>query len=623
MRDEQESLGGIRPSAITDVMHSDDFVTVDLRILATTDIHMQLLGYDYARDRALPHAGLAGLATLIGTARSEARAQGMACLLLDNGDLLQGAALEHVMLNTPVTPDHPLVACLNQLEYDGYGVGNHDLDHGLDYLRAVADHLNAPMISSNLRLKDPCAILPSAVISLPTIKDATGTSHGLTVGLVSALPEKTSQWNARELAGQGHIDPILASTEAAVRDVRKHGADVVILLAHLGVEGAQQDEQTIDDARSLADIAGVDAIILGHTHRRLPGHDHAGCDRVDTLSGALGQRPSVMAGFDASDLAVIDLHLSRRKGAAWQVSRHASTLRPNTPNVPADPAIERLCAPAHAETRAALSTTCGRIGRPLHNFFSLAAPTTPNALMANAKWLAIKEGLRGRAQQDLPLLAMASAHTAGGRGGPTHFLHVPKGPILARHMDALSPYANGIWALKVTGAELREWLENAASVYTRLRAGVPDQPLLQDTRPAFDFDTIYGLDYCIDPTQPSGARISQLAYMGRAVTPDQRFVLATNNFRAAGGGGGRTFGENRVICRSTMPMTTALSQVLDWKSPVFALDTQPWKFKPALDVTAILPTAPEALRYLSEIAHLAPVSLGTDPLGFARIRLSL
>lgn len=624
MRDEQDSARGITTSERAEVMQDHGLVTVDLRILATTDIHMQFLGYDYARDRPLEHAGLAGLASMIKAARQEAHDSGMACMLLDNGDLLQGTALENTMLGTPVTPDHPLVASLNHIAYDAYGVGNHDLDHGLAYLKAVAAHLNAPVISSNLRLQEPGAVCTSAVISLPAVNDTDGGLHNLKIGLVSALPEKTAQWNARELAGEGTIDPIVASSEQAVEEVRRQGADIVVLLAHLGVENPTHTGGiSDDDARALADITGVDAIILGHTHRRLPGLDHAGFARVDIQNGALGRRPSAMAGFDASDLATIDLRLGRGPSDRWEVYKHNTGLRPNSSKVPPDPTILRLCRPAHQATRDALSRCCGNIVRPLHNFFSLAKPTSTCALMANAKWHAIQQGLIGLPEAELPLLASAAAHTSGGRGGPGHFLHVPAGPILGRHMAALSPYANSIWALRVSGQDLLDWLENAASVYTQLRHDKPDQRLVQESRPPFDFDTIYGLDYLIDPTQPEGARLRNVTYAGQPIAPDQMFVLATNNFRAAGGGGGKAFTEDQVLQRSTMPVTTAMAHVLAMDVPPFALDAQPWQFAPSLGVKAVLSCAPDSAIHLNEIAHLSPRLAGSDAAGFTRVNLTL
>jgi len=63
----------------------DKVQIADLRLLATTDLHMEVLGFDYVSDKPYRRNGLAGLTTLIETARNEARTQGRGCLLVDNG----------------------------------------------------------------------------------------------------------------------------------------------------------------------------------------------------------------------------------------------------------------------------------------------------------------------------------------------------------------------------------------------------------------------------------------------------------------------------------------------------------------------------------------------------------
>lgn len=142
-----------------------DQTTLSLRIMATTDIHMQLLGYDYLRDCPLPHNGLAGLATLVEEARAEARAEGSATLLFDNGDLLQGTALGETLSRSPVGPEHPVLGCINHMSYDALGVGNHDLDHGFSYLMDLAAVSPSPMISTNLRPLRRSALQSAALIT--------------------------------------------------------------------------------------------------------------------------------------------------------------------------------------------------------------------------------------------------------------------------------------------------------------------------------------------------------------------------------------------------------------------------------------------------------------------------
>ena len=594
-----------------------------LRVLATTDIHMQLLGYDYILDRPAQHHGLAGLATLIREARAEAKAQAMPSILIDNGDLLQGSVLGQQLARLPVTPSHPVVACLNDLQYDGLGLGNHDLDHGVAYLADIAKHLSAPVVSSNLAFPSEFPTVRHALIRcrLPDASDPTPSV--LHIGLVSALPELTAVWNEHQLRGNASVLSARRRVSAETRRLRQQGADLVILLAHMGLEGRPAEKRYTDDARARATIHGIDAIISGHTHRRLPGQDHEGYAHVDTDKGALASRPAAMPGFEASDLAVLDLKLGWSEGLGWRVLDHQACLRPNLPDTPPDPRIVARCKPAHDALRSDLARACGHSDLPIHNFFSLATPTATCALVSCAKYRVIARGIADLPERDLPILATASAHTAGGRGGPAHFLHIPPGTVYRRHLAGLSPYGNAIWALRVNGDDLRRWLEHTAGVFHQLTPESPDQPLLRQDRPAFDFDTIFGLDYAIDPTRPAGTRLVRFMYKGRPVTPDQSFVLATNQFRAAGGGGGHQFDESQIILRSETSVSSALIDLLKEGDYAYDLAGRPWQFATPYPVSAVIRSAPESRKYLRDIVHLSPIYQGTDPEGFARIRLSL
>ncbi|NNK16866.1 MAG: hypothetical protein HKP51_08175, partial [Sulfitobacter sp.] len=130
-------------------------------------------------------------------------------------------------------------------------------------------------------------------------------------------------------------------------------------------------------------------------------------------------------------------------------------------------------------------------------------------------------------------------------------------------------------------------------------------------------------DYAIDPTRPVGTRLVRFMYKGHPVKPDQNFVLATNQFRAAGGGGGHQFDENQIILRSETSVPSALIHLLKEGDYAYDLAGKPWQFAAPYPVSAVIRSAPESHKYLRDIAHLSPSYQGNDPEGFARIRLSL
>ena len=92
-----------------------------LRILATSDLHMHLLSFDYVKSCANKAGSLAKIATLIRQAREEAAAANEICLLIDNGDTWQGNPLADILARGGVRKLHPMTRAMNYLHYDAVG----------------------------------------------------------------------------------------------------------------------------------------------------------------------------------------------------------------------------------------------------------------------------------------------------------------------------------------------------------------------------------------------------------------------------------------------------------------------------------------------------------------------
>ena len=110
--------------------------TVQLAVLETTDLHANVVGYDYYKLAAEPSHGLDRTATLIHQARKEFPNT----FLVDNGDTIQGNALaDYQALVKPLACEQTLgiYKVMNALKYDGAGIGNHEFNYGLAFLRQV------------------------------------------------------------------------------------------------------------------------------------------------------------------------------------------------------------------------------------------------------------------------------------------------------------------------------------------------------------------------------------------------------------------------------------------------------------------------------------------------------
>lgn len=591
-----------------------------IRLLATTDLHGHLLPHDYIKDAPTQGGGLAGVARLIAEARAQAEASGMPVVLLDNGDTFQGTPLAMHLAQLPVDPHHPIVAAMNSLKYDALGLGNHDLDHGLSYLKAVAAALNMPILNSNLRNID---IRPLCNSLLLPIKLPPNAPAPLTLGILSVLPRQSMAWQSHHLGTQTSLAPPAEAVTEAAADLRNKGADLIVVLGHMGVGQADSTDDDISAAHGLAQTGVIDALVLGHTHRRLPSTDYATRKGVDFQKGTVGGVPAIMAGHAGSDLGVLDLALSYTPERGWQVDNHHAMLRPNGGNVLPMPQIASLATAMHKTVTCTLSEQVATTSSHLHSYFSLVSPAPTQALTALAQYRQVKEALRGGPYENTPVLSCAAAHGAGGRDGPGNYLDIPKGPVYRRHIAGLNPFANQTVGIHTTGMRLKHWLEHAALLFNDVTRQKASRMLVNSDIPAFQFDTIFGLHYIIDPGQPPFSRISALEYGGQPLRMDQSFILATNQFRAAGGGGYGKSPERTIACRLSTPLQDSMIEALNsMHAPPWG-DTQPWRFAPLGGVEVIILTHPQALNCVSTIAHLKPKPMGTTPDGFVRLSITL
>ncbi|WP_299828063.1 5'-nucleotidase C-terminal domain-containing protein [uncultured Roseobacter sp.] len=605
-----------------------------MRLLATSDLHMQLIAYDYVRDCHTGAESLSRLATLIQKAREEAAETGAICLLMDNGDTLQGTPLGVHLAQHHVTP-HPMVTAMNALGYDAVGIGNHDFDHGTNHLARCIKEFDAPVVCSNLTSDRLPSLLPYALLDRQTAL-ASGDVTTLRIGVVSALPQQTATWNRHHLDDSARVTPPLSALARTVQQAKSEGADLVVALAHMGIAQFDEGDDAQNQVAEVAALAGVDAVIAGHTHLRFPGPDHEDVEGIDCEAGRIAGKPVVMPGSGACCLGVIDLSLKPDKtGTSWLVNNSTVVLRGLTPDVGEDTMIADFAQEAHQATRTNLARPVAHLSAPMHSYFALASPSPITALMAEAKRHAISRAVADTDLAALPLLAATATPATGGFEGPGNFIALPAGQLERRHVAGLIPYANQVWAVKASGARIAGWLERSSLLFNILQRDTPDQMLIDPQVPGFRFDALYGLEYKIDLTQPArfdvagrpveGAtgRVSDITWQGQPVRPDQEFLVAVTDHRAGGGGTFRPFDDDDIMVREDAPLDRALINYLEAPDCQAVRSATPWRFAHSSGLSAILNTAPDALNHLSDIAQLRPEPCGYTQDGFVRLRLHL
>ena len=598
--------------------------TFCLRVLATSDVHMQLTSFDYFADTPAPGHGLQALAVTIKDLRAQhvSRSAEHQCLLVDNGDLLQGSVLGNELASAKDrSKTHPVADVMNRLGYTAFGLGNHDLDYGLTYLDWFAEGLDATILSSNVAFRPARGWLHRYVLHQ---------AGEVCVGIISAMPPETlaacHALRGEDIQTEGMVTALKSAAEAA----RKNGADIILCLAHTGLFG-DPEENALEE---ISKHVPIDALVGGHTHHLFPDAGLSHIPGADVSTGTLNGVPTVMPHSGATHVGCIDLVLEQKPTWAWSVTSSSAFVKSAAP---ASSDINRVCTPLaelHRTTRASLDTEVARIAAPLHSYFSRVMPTQKQAVIAAAQSTAIDAIRQGTEWADLPLLSAVSSPRAGGRGGPANYTDLPVGALKARQIAQLHVYSNLIWAVCVTGTELREWLDKSASAFMTVSTSSAKTGLVNDAVPSFDFDVIFGTSCEIDITQPArfdsqghrvqdaGSRILNLSYQGSEISDDDRFLIAVNSFRASGGGKFPGFGPDRAVLSPDLAADDVVQQHL--ANGALASDGIPWRFSESCrGLRTWFDTGPGATRFLDDIAHLSPGTPVDTDTGFLRIPITL
>ncbi len=473
-----------------------------LVLMGTTDVHGWLNPSDYFSGEEVPY-GLSRVAVIIDSIRAVHPGR---TALFDSGDLLQGNPLAFVYSELREGEEHPVVQAMNLLRYDAAAIGNHEFNFGIEQLDRALATSAFPFLSANIFHHDTNEhAYPASVMLERQIGGRT-----LRIGVTSATPPGVHVWDRAHVEGRLQFRDIVESIRPVVADLRARGAELIVVAAHSGLEGTSYDTVATGlppenaMARLAHEVPGIDVIFLGHTHRELAD---------TTINGTL----VLQARNWAQSLAVAELEVAAEAGGEWRVlSKRGQILRP-------DP--ERSAEWFEAALREAHERTLAYVNRPIGT--STARWSAHDARVRDTPILDfINEVQRRVAGTDLS--SVAAFNLAA---------EIPEGPITVADMARLYIYDNNtLMAVRISGAELRAYLEKSAEYYLpcpELRCAQVTNPEV----PGYNFDVMTGVDYTLDLRRPVGERVVRLERNGHPVEPTDSFTLALNNYRQGGGGG--------------------------------------------------------------------------------------
>ena len=459
--------------------------TMDLQILATSDLHGKFYPWDYALNEESTSGSVTQLATAIKELRNDNT------ILVDAGDTIQDNSAD-IFLDEDV---HPMIQAMNALNYDVWVTGNHEYNYGMDTLKKVIATQKAKTLVGNVLDEDGKAIADGYTVI---------EKNGVKVGIIGMVTQNITRWDATNLAECTVTDPV-EETKKIIADIRDD-VDVLIAVMHMGLENEYgvANSGVTDLAKECPEL---DLIVASHEHMQVEGTE---------LSGILTVENKNMA----QTLSEIHLFLEK-DGDGWKITDKTSKTH-QIKDYESDPEMLELLKPYHEFAVKDASAVIGKLTGgdlvPANEIADIPAAQIMDTAM-------------------LDLINEVQMYYTGTKVSAaalfTMNANLKEGDIKKSDSSLIYKYNNTLYKVKMTGAQLKKFMEWSANYYNQYHDGDLTISFNPNVR-AFNYDMFAGVDYDIDISKPAGERITNLVWSDtkKPVKDDEVFEMAVNNYRA-------------------------------------------------------------------------------------------
>ena len=492
-----------------------------IQILATTDTHGRFYPFNYMLNVADEAGSLAQTGNLAEQLRTEYPGN---TIVVDNGDFSQDN-LENVFIGSA----NPMIAAMNGTDYALVNIGNHEFNHGVENLTNMMSqfHNQQRVLCANVYGPDGDRLFSRSTIVT--------TACGATVGFIGSVTPNITRWDAANLKDYKVTDPA-QETREAIAEI-KDSCDLLVAIAHMG-EPNEYDKSNSGVKDLAAACPELDLIICGHTHENkgadwfYDGTIYQGTNVTDTIreQGILIVEPYKWA----RALGRILITLTPENDTFVLNTRSTDLVSSNiliqTPErtIPPSPELITLLKPFSDKAKHYAGKVIGTLtGGPLAPPNSLSnvpsAYLQPTALLQliNSAEAYYGQQLAGKEPIKVQATSLLSA-TANMQPGPIHYYDIAN----------LYRYENTLYVLRMTGAQLRKYMEWSVGFFQQLKPG--DLTIAFNPKHfAYNYDVFNGVSYTIALQQPTGHRIKNLSWPnGTPVDDNDTFLIAVNNYRA-------------------------------------------------------------------------------------------
>lgn len=443
-----------------------------LTIVHTNDLHAHV---EPTNIRRKPYGGYARQATII----RQIRAKEKNVLLLSAGDTFQGTLYFNVYEGLAD------LTVLNALRYDAMAVGNHEFDRGPAALGTFASLTQFPILSANLDVSAEPTL--NGRIRKSTVLTVDKQKIGVVGCTTSDLPNISSPGPSVKMTD------LVTSVQSEVDALTKQGINKIIVLSHIGYE---------EDQELVGKLHDVDLVVGGHSHTPL------GTPTLDGWPKPGGAYPTYVKDATGASVPIVQ---------AWEWGKvvghlrvkfdgkgHVTKVEDAQPvvvdeSVPEDPEVKALVTALQRPIAQLQSQRVGEASIPITRDVK-----SGESLMANVIADGMQETLKAQG-------AVVSFINAGGVRG-----NLEAGPVTYGQAISIQPFGNSLVVLDVTGAELKQALEQGTGAGGQLTPSA-------------------GSRYRIDKSQPKGSQVQDVVISGSPLDLGRIYRVGLLSFSAGGG----------------------------------------------------------------------------------------
>lgn len=538
--------------------HGADKKEVILNIIETSDVHGSYFPYDFIT-RKPQNGSLARLSSLVNERRSQYKD---AFMLVDNGDILQGQPIAYYYNYIDTKTEHVCASMLNYLRYDLGNMGNHDVEPGHAVYDRWVSQCKFPVLGANIiDTKNNKPYLPPYKVL---------EREGVKVAVLGMITPAIPSWLPEQLWSGLRFDDMETTARHWVKIIKeKEKPDIIIGLFHAGPEGNQLGDAIENGSEIVArNVPGFDVVFMGHDHQR-----H--CRKVVNAAGD----SVLITGPSNAARCVSDVMIKVVKKNGKLVKKEVSGQITELDAYPVDQAFMKTFDPQY---RATLDFVSRKIGRMSSTISSKDAFFGPSAFI----------DLLHQLQMDLTGAEISFCAPLS----PT--AEIKEGDIYVSDMFNLYRYENMLYTMKLSGKEIKGFLEMSYALWTNQMKSASDHLLLLDDsksgfgrfkNPTFNFDSAAGIIYTVDVTKPEGSRVDIKSMAdGTPFQRDKIYKVAINSYRGNGGGDLLTKGagipkkelKSRIVTSTEKDLRYYLMKRIEEKKQLDPKPLNQWKFIP-------------------------------------------